>query len=247
MIKVTGKLCLIALALTVVCFAGNLHAQDTMVDDTAVESADGTQTVHINWMKKMQEGGFTMVILAALSVAGLAFAGERLIFLRIKYIAPAGFAKKVVALIKQKNPDEIVALCDKNPSTLAHVTKYIIEHQHMTLADINMNVGDIAGREIRDMTARNNPLAVIAALSPLLGLLGTMIGMIEAFELVAIYGDEGGASMLAGSIAKALITTAAGLIIAIPAIAAYNYFKHRINKLTTALENDVEMIINEVS
>jgi biopolymer transport protein ExbB len=90
-------------------------------------------------------------------------------------------------------------------------------------------------------------LAVIAALSPLLGLLGTMIGMIEAFELVAIYGDEGGASMLAGSIAKALITTAAGLIIAIPAIAAYNYFKHRVNKLTMKLENDVESILDKIS
>jgi biopolymer transport protein ExbB len=226
-------------------------AQDTnLAEDasTAIEDAsDGPQTVHINWMKKMSEGGFTMVILAALSVAGLAFAGERFIFLREKYVAPKGFAERVVELIRQKNVDDILKLCEEEPSTLATVTKYIIEHQDMTLQDISANVGDIAGREIRDMTARNNPLSVIAALSPLLGLLGTMIGMIEAFELVSIYGDEGGASMLAGSIAKALITTAAGLIIAIPAIGAYNFFKHRINTLSGKLERDVEKILDEIS
>lgn len=107
-------------------------------------------------------------------------------------------------------------------------------------------VSDIGSREIRDMLARTSPLAVVASLAPLLGLLGTMIGMIETFELVSIYGDDGGASMLAGSIAKALITTAVGLMIAIPAIAAYQYIKHRINHPTNALETDTEAIISHL-
>jgi len=241
-----------AVLLGAICIAGNLYAQEEIATDSPVAEVDdttagGPETVQINWLEKMQDGGITMIFLAVLSIAGLAFAGERLLFLRAKYIAPVGFAKKVGQLIDQKNADGIIALCDKNPSTLATATRYIIDHQDQTLTDVSNSVGDIAGREIRDMMARNNPLAVIAALSPLLGLLGTMIGMIEAFELVAIYGDEGGASMLAGSIAKALITTAAGLIIAIPTIAAYNYFKHRVNKLTMKLENDVELILDKIS
>jgi biopolymer transport protein ExbB len=231
-------------AVAALCFVGNVQAQDEA--DSGL-STGGPETVEINWMQKMQDGGLTMVFLGILSVAGFVFAGERLIFLRAKYIAPVGFAAKVGKLIEQKNAEGIITLCKKNPSTLATATQYIVEHQEQSLTDVSNSVGDIAGREIRDMMARNNPLAVIAALSPLLGLLGTMIGMIEAFELVAIYGDEGGASMLAGSIAKALITTAAGLIIAIPAIAAYNYFKHRVNKLTMKLENDVELILDKMS
>jgi biopolymer transport protein ExbB len=188
-----------------------------------------------------------MVFLAVLSVAGFVFAGEQLIFHRRKYVAPAGFADETVRLIDEKNAEGILELCERRPSILATITRYIINHQDKTLSDLSNSVGDIAGREMREMMVRNNSLAVIAALSPLLGLLGTMVGMIEAFELVSIYGDEGGASMLAGSIAKALITTAAGLIIAIPAISAYNYFKHRINKLISLLESDVEKILDKLA
>ena len=103
---------------------------------------------------------------------------------------------------------------------------------------------DIALREMRLQSQRNAALAVIASLAPLLGLLGTMIGMIESFKLVEIYGDDGGASMLAGSISKALITTAVGLIIAIPALSLFHYFKHRIGIISLHLEEEFEILIN---
>ncbi|MGB0744497.1 MAG: MotA/TolQ/ExbB proton channel family protein, partial [Opitutales bacterium] len=111
---------------------------------------------------------------------------------------------------------------------------------------ISAGAGDIAGREIRNMHARTYPLAVVASLAPLLGLLGTMIGMIEAFDKVAFYGDDANASLLADSISKALITTAVGLIIAIPTIAVYHYFKYRINSLSSLLEDEVDSVINRL-
>ena len=87
--------------------------------------------------------------------------------------------------------------------------------------------------------------ALLVALVPMLliGLLGTVVGMIEAFGLVALYGDEGGASILSDSISKALITTAAGLIIAAPAIALYFIIKNRIMKLASLVEVEVENVI----
>ena len=85
---------------------------------------------------------------------------------------------------------------------------------------------------------------VITAILPLLGLLGTMIGMIESFKLVELYGDEGGASMLAGAISKALVTTAMGLIIAIPSLIIYHFFKARIGGLGNKLEEEIEILIN---
>ena len=77
----------------------------------------------------------------------------------------------------------------------------------------------------------------------MLGLLGTVVGMIEAFGLVALYGDEGGASILSDSISKALITTAAGLIIAVPAIAAYYLLKNRIMGQASRVEAELEHVV----
>ena len=71
-----------------------------------------------------------------------------------------------------------------------------------------------------------------------------MIGMIESFKLVEIYGDEGGASMLAGSISKALITTAVGLIIAIPSLGVYHALKYRLNYMGDILEEELEALLN---
>ena len=95
---------------------------------------------------------------------------------------------------------------------------------------------DMAGRDLLTHLALIFPLSVIASLAPLIGLLGTVVGMIEAFGLVALYGDEGGASILSDSISKALITTAAGLIIAAPAIALYFIIKNRIMGMASLVE-----------
>lgn len=108
---------------------------------------------------------------------------------------------------------------------------------------VSQTAGDMAARDIRTHLSRIYPLSVIASLSPLIGLLGTVVGMIEAFGLVALYGDEGGASIFSDSISKALITTAAGLIIAAPAIALYFIIKNRIMKLASLVEVEVENVI----
>ena len=83
------------------------------------------------------------------------------------------------------------------------------------------------------------PLAAVAGLSPLLGLFGTVLGMIESFEMVAIAGSMGDPALLASGISKALVTTAFGLFVAIPALAAYHVFKLRTNYLANVLDREV--------
>ena len=100
-------------------------------------------------------------------------------------------------------------------------------------------VSRAVGRQLQ----RTYPLAIVATVSPLLGLLGTIIGMIEAFQKVAIMGDTGDASVLADSIGKALITTAIGLIVAIPALSAYHYFKMKINNLGIRIEEEMDEML----
>jgi len=108
---------------------------------------------------------------------------------------------------------------------------------------IQAGAGDIGARTVVDQEEKCTPLTVIAGVAPLLGLLGTMIGMIEAFKLVEVFGDEGGASLLAGSISKALITTAVGLILAIPAVLGYHWARRRVHQIANVIETETESLL----
>ena len=210
---------------------------------TTAAAAGGKQNVEIDWLAECLKGGWTMVALAALSVAGLAFIIERLVTVRRARFAPAALAGKLAPLLKQGAFEQAMKVSRQYPSALGRVAEAMVLHRGEGRADVSAAAADVGAREISNQFQRNAPLAVIAGLAPLLGLLGTMIGMIEAFQLVAIYGDEGGASMLADSIAKALITTAAGLVIAIPALAAYHFFKARVHGLAHEVEERAESLL----
>ena len=97
---------------------------------------------------------------------------------------------------------------------------------------------DIGSREVRVQLQKAYPLAIIATLSPLLGLFGTVFGMIGAFDTVAQAEEMGNAAILADDIAKALVTTAGGLMVAIPMLGFYHYFKSRTNHYAIMLEED---------
>lgn len=200
----------------------------------------------INWAEETKKGGMTMVALFILSCAGVAFVVERAWDLRVNRFAPRDLAEQADKCAQAGDYDAVLDLCEENSSTLAKAISFMVRHRDKPYDAVTQAVADIAGRDIRNQHTRTAPLAVIASLAPLLGLLGTMIGMIESFKLVSLYGDDGGASMLAGSIAKALITTAVGLIIAIPALIAHHFFKQRIAVITMAIENGVEPLMESV-
>jgi len=212
---------------------------------TEIVVEDTMQLVSVDWVQELMEGGATMVFLGLLSVALLAFAAERLITMRIGRFIPPGLADRVRPLFLKREYDAVLRELEKHPSMLSRVIAYMVNHRDADPQLVAQTAGDVGAREIADQEQRTVPFAVIAALAPLLGLLGTMIGMIEAFKLVEVFGDEGGASMLAGSISKALITTAVGLILAIPAIALYHYFKHRVHQIAQQLEATTESLYSD--
>ncbi len=204
---------------------------------------DAMELVEVDWFQEALQGGLTMVALGTLSIALVAFVIERAVVLRRERFAPRSLSDRVYEDLKTRPPAEVARWLQKEPSTLAAVLSYLLRHRHEPKGEAVEAAGDLAGRDIGDQEARLTPLSAIAALAPLLGLLGTMIGMIESFKLVEVFGDEGGASMLAGSISKALITTAAGLVIAVPAIVAYYFFKHRLHVMTLKIEGETERLI----
>ncbi len=206
--------------------------------------AGGLELVEVNWIEEIRQGGVTIVALGILSIAMLAFSLERLLTLRRKNIVPVGLARRVLPLFHSGQYAEILNQCAKEKSTLSRVIGVLVSQREDEPHLLAQSAADTGARELGRQEQKNIPLAVIATLAPLLGLLGTMIGMIESFKLVEVFGDEGGASMLAGSISKALITTAVGLILAIPAISLYNFFRYRLHNLGTLLEEDTELLFN---
>ncbi len=193
---------------------------------------------------KYREGGKTMHFLAFLSVMGVAFVVERLMSLNRRRMAPPGLAAKVDELWKQGDFEGVERLGRSSGSTLGKIVAFLAKHHKSDGRDLAEGAADIARRDLRKHYRRAYPLAVVASLSPLLGLLGTVIGLLDAFQKVAVAGTMDDPSILAGSIALALVTTATGLIIAVPALAAYHFFKNRTGDLADNLDEDVSELMN---
>ncbi len=212
---------------------------------TATDSS-AMELVRVNWFEEMVQGGITMVALGLLSVALVVVVIERMMMLRTSKFIPKGLVETVCALIKKGDWEGVSRACRRSPSLVSHAIIFIPQHLGTDRETLMAGAGDIAAREMARSEQRLGALSLIAGLAPLLGLLGTMIGMIESFKLVEVFGDEGGASMLAGSISKALITTAAGLILAMPALIAHYIFKRKTQEIASEVESALESVSNAI-
>lgn len=212
-------------------------------DQSLIEDPLGSELVQVDWLEEMLEGGVTMVVLGILSIALVAFLIERFITLRANKFAPRDLIDKVKPLFHEEKFDEIRKACDAHPSPAADIIRHCVDYRDTDFELLQSTTSDIGARVVVDQEEKCQPLSVIAGVAPLLGLLGTMIGMIESFKLVEVFGDEGGASLLAGSISKALITTAVGLILAIPAVLGYHWSRRRVHHIATALEVESEALL----
>lgn len=202
-----------------------------------------SMAVKIDWGAQIRAGGFMMYPLYLLAFLAAVIVIRRMMLSSEKTIAPDSLIREVNAALDTGDLDRAEKACDGDDSTLGRALGWLLKHRDAGREAVSQTAGDIAARDIRTHLSRIYPVSVISSLSPLLGLLGTVVGMIEAFGLVALYGDEGGASILSDSISKALITTAAGLIIAVPAVAAYYLLKNRIMGLASRVEAELEHAI----
>jgi biopolymer transport protein ExbB len=220
--------------------AAENEAQET--DEVADEDR---RTQGEAFLLKLKQGGWTMVFLLAVSIFGVAYTIERLAHLRRGAIVPDGLCAQADKLWKNGQYDKLETLDEQNPSTLARALATVARHRTSGLNDVSMMAGDVAARDLKRHLQKAYPLAVVATLSPLLGLLGTVIGMIGAFDKVATAGELGDASLLGGDISKALITTGVGLAIAVPALAIYHFFRSRTSLYGIMLEEEVSELLTE--
>ena len=184
---------------------------------------------------QMFRGSFTLVILMFLSVLSLTFALERWWYFR----GASGKADDILASVRKHleggKTESAVAWCHKHPSAVAQVVGYGLVHAGRARKDLEELLLSKLKEERLKLERYLAILGTLGNISPFIGLFGTVIGIIKAFRDLAASGT-GGPSVVAQGIAEALVATAAGLVVAIPAAILYNYFMGRLKRLTVEME-----------
>ncbi len=183
------------------------------------------------------KGGIFMYPLICCSVVALAVFLERLWVLRRRYIIPEEFIRTVEELLKKQKLSETIYLCQSDMSSIAKIFLAGLKNSQKGMWLIKEAIEERGSREATILEKNVGILSTIANVTPLLGLLGTVSGMIKTFNAISVQGI-GNAAPLAGGIAEALITTATGLCIAIPALVCHRFLKDKASGLIFEMEED---------
>ena len=186
----------------------------------------------------LARGGWLMVPIAVASVVALAFFIERLWNLQRAKVLPDRFLEIISKLLEERRFEKAEALCQGNDSHVAAVLEAGIRYHGRSRETIKAVLEEAGQREVHFMERFTGVLGAVATVAPLLGLLGTVTGMISVFQRVvnqAAAGQAADAGALANGIWEALITTAAGLTVAIPAYLAYRYIVGLIDRYAVEL------------
>ncbi|MFG0284360.1 MAG: MotA/TolQ/ExbB proton channel family protein [Phycisphaerales bacterium JB039] len=179
------------------------------------------------------KGGIMMIPLAICSLIVLAVTVERLITLRRTSVVPADFYPSLKRILESKpvDRDDAVRHAESSASPVGRVLAQAVRRLGRPAGEVRQKLVEAGEHEIARLRKRTRWLSVIASVAPLMGLTGTIFGMIKAFQTVAVSGEAlGRTEMLATGIYEAMITTAAGLLVAIPALVFYNWVMARIER-----------------
>jgi biopolymer transport protein ExbB len=183
-----------------------------------------------------------MVILALLSLAAMAVALERLFNLTRRKLLPPEFVGQLRVLVsrRESQPGPFKELCDRFRAPISAIFNAGLLRVGRPLTEMEKSMEDAAAREMATLRSRVRPLGVLSGVAPLVGLLGTVVGMIMAFQTASTTGTgTDKAAMLAEGIYLALLTTAAGLFIAIPAMMLAAYFTTRSEKFMREIDEEL--------
>ncbi|BAI80732.1 biopolymer transport protein, ExbB/TolQ family [Deferribacter desulfuricans SSM1] len=191
----------------------------------------------------IQKGGVLMYPIIALSVISLAVFLERLFTLRKNNFVPSTFMEKLYIYLEKKDFEDAKNLCELQKNPMSEIAYEILNNLDLPVTRL-MELAEETGRFQASKLERFLPtLQTIGNIAPLLGLLGTVLGMIKTFIVISEQG-VGNAQALAGGISEALLTTAAGLSVAIPTVLFYHIVRHRSEKLTLEMEKATAKVIN---
>ena len=191
----------------------------------------------------VQSGGWLMLPILLCSLVAMGIVGERFWTLRRNRLAPAGLVGRVQAGLKkgQLDQNQIQQLASDSPLGRILATGLVNARHGRDI--MKESIEEVAAQVVHDLERFLNTLGTVAAITPMLGLLGTVVGMIDVFSAIMLHG-AGDAALLAGGISKALITTAAGLSVAIPAMFFHRFFVRRVEEITVAMEQQAISLVD---
>ena len=218
----------------VVLVIGLICAVEVMAQTSG---AGGSEEVRLSMLKLILKGGPIMIPLGIGSVLAAAITAERFISLRHDKIIPPAFIEGLQSAMSRdaEGIDNSLAYCKSIGGPVSDIFRSGMLRLSKGEDAVEKAIEDTAYREVDKLKRSLRGLAIIASVSPLLGLLGTVYGMISAFQDATIAG-MGKADMLAEGIYEALVTTAAGLTIAIPVLLVYQYLATRVDSLVDEID-----------
>src|SRR5262245_49807408 len=175
-------------------------------------------------------GGVLMWPIGLCSIVAVAYIVERTIRLRDSELGSTSYARAILDALKSGGTAQAIQACEREARPLGRIMRTGLQRAGAQPLERELAVEGAGMRELKRLNARLRPLAVVGVLAPLLGFLGTVFGMIQAFINIALKEGLGRPELLAAGISQALVTTAAGLCVAIPTQAAYFWFRARIDR-----------------
>ncbi len=206
----------------------------------AVFAQDAAADTSMSLGQVVEYGGMLIYVLAAMSVVGLALVIYFFMSLRKTHILPSTLLRELTDQLKEGRLKSAESVCNGSGTPIAAICgaalSYVNRTEKPNPALLREIIEGEGGRQAAQIQTQTQYLLDIAVIAPMIGLLGTVMGMLKAFNTVALDLAKAKPMLLAGGVSQALVTTVAGLIVAIPAMIAYAYFRGRASKLIADLE-----------
>jgi biopolymer transport protein ExbB len=190
----------------------------------------------MNFIELFIKGGIVMWPILACSIVGLAIVVEKFIIIRKSKINVPAFTVKIRGILKRKDVSGAISYCMEEKSPISHIIRRGLKKIKFGRKRVTESIEAAGKQEISKLEKGLSALATVAGAAPMLGFLGTVTGMISAFMKVQELQGSASPADLASGIWEALLTTAFGLFVGIPALALYNHFVSQINKIVLDME-----------
>lgn len=247
-----GLVALFALAMLAIVDVSRLTAQpsDVAAAPAAAEAAAQAAPIsYKNLFDILRDGGLMMAPLFACSFVTLVFLFERAISLRRGRVIPRPFVKRFLHQVREGkvDRDQALELCQENGSPIAEVFAAAVRKWGRPSVELEQTVIDAGERASSGLRRYIRVFNGISTISPLMGLTGTVFGMIRLFNAISTADAMGRTELLAGGISEAMLTTAAGLLIAIPALCIYLFFLGRVERLLADIDGLAQDLVGLIS
>jgi len=187
-------------------------------------------------LRILQDGGPVLWVILACGLGAFVVFIERSLHLHRARIKSEDFTKGIFTVLGRKNIDEALSICDDTPGPVAHLMRVAIQHRRADYESLRTALEDASLAEVSRMERRLVAVATVAQIAPLLGLLGTVLGIVETLMVMQIQAPLVHSVDIMDGLFKALITTAAGLTVAVPCYVAFNVLVVKIDRIVLDMQ-----------